>query len=232
MPAWQGHVHRHLTRLLIFGCLLVATIGPSSAAATPTTTVQRTIQDCDGDQLLELTFGEQHIPFGSAPQPPAEPCTLEPGRSPLRLPPSASIVNFLQLSDFQMVDEESPARVEWLDATQRIPGLAPFSAAYRPQESLTTQVTEAMVRQARNSVSPVTGKQLELTILTGDNADSQQFNETRWFIDILDGTTTAANPDPEMETPPDRDRDRKIDPNSGIPTTSPPCPGTPGSAPR
>ncbi len=75
----------------------------------------------------------------------------------------------------------------------------------------------------------MTGKQLELTILTGDNADSQQFNETRWFIDILDGTTTAANPDPEMEMPSDRDRDRKIDPNSGIPTTSPACPGTPGS---
>jgi len=84
-----------------------------------------------------------------------------------------------------------------------------------------------MVVQARNAVSPVTSKQLELTILTGDNADSQQFNEARWFIDILDGTTTAANPDPEMQEPPALSRDRKLDPNSGVPT--PPCPGTPGS---
>ena len=38
------------------------------------------------------------------------------------LGPGASILNFLQLSDFQMVDEESPARVESLDTTQRVPG--------------------------------------------------------------------------------------------------------------
>src|SRR3712207_604518 len=100
-----------------------------------------------------------------------------------------------------MVDEESPGRVEFLDGTQRVKRAQPFSAAYRPQESLTTQVTEAMVRQARNAVSPVTAKQLDLAILTGDNADSQQYNETRWFIDILDGTDTARNPDPEMENP-------------------------------
>src|SRR5688572_5670724 len=207
---------------------MIALAAPAAGGAA-TTTVQRTIQDCDGDQLLEVTFGEQHIPFDSPPASPPDPCTAEAGEgTSLRLPPSASIINFLQLSDFQMVDEESPARVEWLDGTQRFPGLQPFSAAYRPQESLTTQITEAMVRQARDTVSPVTAKQLELTILTGDNADSQQYNETRWFINILDGTTTGANPDPEMQDPFDpagaRSRDRKIDPNSGIPT--PPCPGT------
>ena len=90
------------------------------------------------------------------------------------------------------MDEESPARVEWLDSTQRVPNLQPFSAAYRPQESLTTQITEAMVRQARNARSPVTSAPLDLTILTGDNADSQQYNETRWFIDILDGTDRSS----------------------------------------
>jgi metallophosphoesterase (TIGR03767 family) len=117
-------------------------------------------------------------------------------------------LNFLQLSDFQMIDEESPGRVEFLDGSQRIPGLQPFSSAYRPQDSLTTQVTEAMVRSVRNTTSPLTGEQLELAILTGDNADSQQFNETRWFIDILDGG-------------------KKVDPNSGIPI--PGCEATPGS---
>ena len=120
------------------------------------------------------------------------------GRS-LRLPQRRRSSTSLQLSDFQIVDEESPGRVEFLDTTQRAPGLNPFSAAYRPQESLTTQITEAMVRQARNTVSPVTGARLDLTILTGDNADSQQYNETRWFIDILDGTTGNENPDPEMD---------------------------------
>jgi 3',5'-cyclic AMP phosphodiesterase CpdA len=222
-----------------------------SASAAPFTTVQRTIQDCDGDNLLDFTFGEEHVFFLAFPSDDHDPCSFEASHGEdLRLPPSASIVNFLQLSDFQVVDEESPARVEWLDATQRIPRLQPFSAAYRPQESLTTQVTEAMVRQARNAVSPITAAPLDLTILTGDNADSQQYNETRWFIDILDGTdqTSEPNPDPEMEDPtlvrpdgtvtaPTAPRDRKVDPNSGIPgpdpnvdlPNPPTCEATPGS---
>lgn len=209
-------------RLAAVACALIAGSCAPAAMAAPATTVERTVQDCDGDQLLETAFGEPHVPFPA--DEPAGPCPRSQ-RQPLHLPPSASIVNFLQLSDFQTVDEESPARVEWLDATQRIPGLQPFNAAYRPQESLSTQIIEAMVRQARNTVSPVTSRHLDLTIVTGDNADSQQFNETRWFIDILDGTTGPANPDPEMD--PSASQDRKIDPNSGVP--APGCEATPGS---
>ena len=164
------------------------------ASAAPHTTLERTVQDLDGDNLLETAPGEDYTVVG-APQ----------GWRP---PRQGSIINFLQLTDFQVVDEESPARVEFLDFTQRGPGLNPFSAAYRPQESTTAQLMEAMVRQARNTTSPVTGKQLDLTILTGDNADSQQYNETRWFIDTLDGHKT-------------------IDPNSGIPL--PGCEATPGT---
>ena len=210
--------------ILLAGAMLVCA---APAAAAPTTTVERTIFDCDGDNLLELTFGEQHLSYDDAAQREEEtggdPCSKEFGEGERpRLEPSASIVNFLQLSDFQIVDEESPARVEFLDSTQRVPALQPFSAAYRPQESLTTQIAEAMVRQARNARSPMTSAPLDLTILTGDNADSQQYNETRWFIDILDGTVGSK---------------RRIDPNSGIPgpdpfaatPDAPPCEGTPGS---
>jgi 3',5'-cyclic AMP phosphodiesterase CpdA len=215
------------TRVGLVSCLVVLGCLAPPAHAAPTTTVQRTIQDCDGDNLLEYTFGEEHVPFGSPFD--DEGCTrgAREGEE-LQLPNPASILNFLQLSDFQTVDEESPGRVEFLDGTQRAPGLQPFSAAYRPQEALSTQVVESMVRQARNTTSPVTGERLDLTILTGDNADSQQYNETRWFIDMLDGTTGDGNPDPEMETPgTSPGADRKLDPNSGIPT--PGCEATPGS---
>lgn len=180
--------------LFCVGACVAALTFAGVALAAPTTTIQRTVQDLNGDNLLEYGPGEDYTVIG-APQ-------------SFRPPRQGSIINFLQLSDFQVVDEESPARVEFLDFTQRGPGLNPFSAAYRPQESTTPQLIEAMVRQARNTTSPVTGERLDLTIVTGDNADSQQHNETRWFIDTLDGG-------------------RKIDPNSGIPV--PGCEATPGT---
>jgi hypothetical protein len=179
----------------------------ASAHAVPRDTTVRTIQDTDGDNLLEFAPGEDHCVFTLSLTAPPDCAEADLTGKP------ESILHFLQLSDFQIVDEESPARVEVVDTTQRAPGASPFSAAYRPQESLTTQTTEAMVRQARNTTSPITGERLELTILTGDNADSQQHNETRWFIDILDGTAGPGNPDPEMDDRPGNDR--KIVPDSG-----------------
>jgi 3',5'-cyclic AMP phosphodiesterase CpdA len=178
-------------RVLIVGVValgLVPVAGP--AGAVPVETTVRTIQDLDNDNFLEFAPGEDHIVLD--------------GPEGFQPPQDGSIINFLQMSDFQMVDEESPARVEFLDTTQRGP-FNPFSAAYRPQESLTTQVAEAMVRAARNARSPITQELLDLTILTGDNADSQQYNETRWFIDILDGDTF-------------------VNPDSGIPTVACPDP--------
>jgi hypothetical protein len=202
-----------LRRVFLLGVALFVVIAVAApATSVPVTTLVRTIQDVNGDNILDFAPGEDYFVIG-APE-------------DFRPPKNRSIINFLQMTDFQMVDEESPARVEFLDTTQRGP-FDPFSAAYRPQESLTTHVTEAMVRAVRNTVSPITSEPLDLTILTGDNADSQQFNETRWFIDILDGTVGPRDPDletftitdPDNEThdvtlnvgPPDR-----IDPNSGI----------------
>src|SRR3954467_6401549 len=190
------------------------------AHAAPTTTVQRTIRDCNGDNLLEFTNGEPYIDVAGSSSGSRDSCTAGASGSGPRLPNNASILNFLQLSDFQVADEESPRRVESVGTAQRVPGLNPLSAAYRPQESLTTQVTEAMIDQARNTTSQVTGARLSLTILTGDNADPQQYTEPRWFIDLLDGTTGAGNPDPDMQVQADGQPapGRKIVPDSGITT--------------
>ena len=221
---------------LALAAATVALAAAATAGAAPHTTADRTIFDCDGDNLLEPAPGERHMPFHEAEESDTDECE-DDGTRPFRLPNTHSVLNFIQLSDFQMVDEESPGRVEFLDHTQRNPFLQPFASAYRPHESMTTQITEAMARQVREATSPVTGERPDLTILTGDNADSQQYNETRWFIDILDGTTGPVNPAPENTSDPDDPaRDRKVDPNSGIPGDDPnnpdpavTCPGNPDS---
>ncbi|MFN2526009.1 MAG: hypothetical protein ABR505_07065 [Actinomycetota bacterium] len=162
------------------------------------TTLDRTIKDLDEDNLLEYAPGEPYIVLGQTE-----------GLSEDFVPPrERSLLNFLHLTDFQIIDEETPGKTEVVDPTAQAPAFRALNSAFRPNDSLTTQIEEAMVRAVRRVRSPITGKRPRFTILTGDSADSQQYNETRWYIDILDGN-------------------KSIDPNSGKPTDD--CPATEGS---
>lgn len=107
-----------------------------------------------------------------------------------------SLLNFAQFTDIHLIDAQSPARVEFLDRYAD-PGRGcegvPFNSAFRPQETLTLHVLEAMVRQLRAiSVSPLTGEPVSSVVCTGDNIDNEQLNELRWFIDLMDGGVTVA----------------------------------------
>ena len=98
---------------------------------------------------------------------------------------------FVQLSDLHVIDAQSPLRVEWLDRyedTESTPGPGLFSSAYRPQELLTAQVGDAMVRRI-NALGrgPVSGRRIGFVVQTGDNSDNSQLNEVRWNIRLLDG---------------------------------------------
>src|SRR5262249_37717102 len=87
-----------------------------------------------------------------------------------------------------------------------------LKSAWRPMEAFELPVFDATVRNVNaNRTSPVKdgkGKRARLgfVLTTGDLADNQQLNETRWFKTVLDGGT--------------------VDPFSGKPIgTAKQCPG-------
>jgi metallophosphoesterase (TIGR03767 family) len=170
-----------------------------------TTVEQRVIGGGTGFRMLGLGPGEPYVVRGEGIGSP------RPGRERRR----RSLIYFGQLTDFQLADEESPARVEALD---RIGG--PFTAAWRPMEALGPHTVEAAVRQMNWFVkrSPVRQgnrprARMKLAVVTGDSADNQQRNETEWVVRLLEGG--------------------RLDPNSGSASLADytHCPaGTPGPA--
>ncbi|HEU5062490.1 MAG TPA: hypothetical protein VFT79_04970 [Solirubrobacterales bacterium] len=179
---------------VLIGALAVLAVGSTAALAA--------VSDTEGKTTLE----QRVVPTSSGAYRflglgPGEPYTVrqelgaaQAGRETRR----TSLLYFGQLSDFQLADEESPARVEVIDPLST-PLNLPFGAAWRPWEALEPQLTEAMIRQVNRftAVSPVADGSgaraaMELTINTGDLADSQQLNETRWVRTLLEGG--ALNP--------------------------------------
>ena len=98
-----------------------------------------------------------------------------------------------QLTDFQLADEESPARVEFTD--QEPTGFA--ASAWRPQEALQPFIIDWSIRQMNlfSGASPVAQSggdraAMDFTLLTGDQADNMQRNEMLWVRSLLEGGAT------------------------------------------
>jgi len=92
-----------------------------------------------------------------------------------------SLLYFWHLADPQLIDEESPSRLEGFY-------LLPVASTYRPHSHLTTQVFEAHVRTIRR-LSDLSGRPLDLALTSGDYADGGQLNELTWFAHIMRGGT-------------------------------------------
>jgi metallophosphoesterase (TIGR03767 family) len=103
----------------------------------------------------------------------------------------SSLAYFAQISDFQLADEESPARVEAIDDEPS--GFA--SSAWRPQEAMVPHESDRTIRQLnrflRSPIPQAGGARASLlnAVLTGDLADSMQRNETQWVVRLLEGGT-------------------------------------------
>ena len=112
-----------------------------------------------------------------------------PGREGRRV----ALACVVHLTDIHLTDTQSPSRVEFLDRYADEPTAAlPLQSAYRPQETLTAQVAEAMVQRV-NAIGggPVTGRAYDCAVSTGDNIDNAQVNELSWHMTLLDGGRVA-----------------------------------------
>ena len=188
----------------------LAGCGTPDTATTPqaTSTLERTLADSNGDGRLEPARGE---PLRVRRAPRARRGTpTGPTRDPDQPSDRDEQVTFVQLTDLHIRDEESPARVPFLDRLGD-----PFTSTFRPHESLSHQVATATVR-AVNRLAP------QAVVVTGDLVDSAQDNELDGALAVLDGgrvspdsgapgydgVQEARNPDP-LYYRPDTDAPRR-----------------------
>jgi 3',5'-cyclic AMP phosphodiesterase CpdA len=179
-------------RALALGVTLVLVVGcggrrPAGHGADDST-VAATWTDRDGDGFLARADGEALRDRRDLAAP------ARPGRT---------LATLAVLTDVHVRDEESPARVPFLD---RLGGA--FSSTFRPQEALSAQVLDAAVR-AVDAARP------DAVLVTGDLIDNAQSNELALARTVLDGgvarpdsgargydgVQSAGNPDPAYYRP-------------------------------
>lgn len=115
---------------------------------------------------------------------------------------SRAILSMVHLSDVHIIDPQSPLRVEYLRHRRGL--VLPddmFQAAFRPQEAMSAQVAESMIRQLNTIGSgPHTGRAFDMAVNTGDSGDNHQLNELQRFITILNGGLIQPNSgDPDYQ---------------------------------
>jgi metallophosphoesterase (TIGR03768 family) len=95
------------------------------------------------------------------------------------------LLHFFAMTDIHISDKETPVQAIYY-------GLSPegISSAYSPVMLYTTQVLDAAI-QTVNAMNKQ--NRFDFGISLGDDCNNTQYNELRWFIDVLDGKTI--NPD-------------------------------------
>ena len=100
------------------------------------------------------------------------------------------LLNFFTITDIHITDKESPNQLIYLqqlkDKYPEHPIHRQATSVYSPIMPYTTHVLDAVV-QTVNGLNREDGIKLDLGISLGDTCNSTQKNETKWYIDILNG---------------------------------------------
>ncbi|MFZ2445490.1 MAG: TIGR03768 family metallophosphoesterase [Syntrophobacteraceae bacterium] len=112
----------------------------------------------------------------------------------IRDPSAATLLSFFTISDIHIADKESPAQANYLGyyypevktPPTGTPPNVPLgnSSAYSAIILYTTQVLDAAI-QTINALHKKTP--FDFGISLGDAANNTQYNELRWYIDVIDG---------------------------------------------
>jgi metallophosphoesterase (TIGR03768 family) len=97
---------------------------------------------------------------------------------------AARLLSFFSLSDIHLTDKESPAQLSWFGWNARFGAGGLFASAYSPIMRSTTHVLDAAVKTV-NGLHHETP--FDFGMVLGDVANCDQYNELRWFIDVMDG---------------------------------------------
>lgn len=102
-------------------------------------------------------------------------------------PHAARLLSFFSLTDAHMTDKESPAQVPYLGWSANFgdPGLAMLNpSAYTPIILATPHRLDAAVKTINKLHRRAS---FDFGLALGDECNSGQYNELRWFIDVMDG---------------------------------------------
>ena len=92
------------------------------------------------------------------------------------------LLNFFTLSDIHITDKEAPNQLPYLQQIE--PRAYSLTSVYTPAMLYSTQVLDAAI-QTVNALHKQTP--FDFGISLGDATDSTRYNETRWYIDVIDG---------------------------------------------
>jgi uncharacterized repeat protein (TIGR02543 family) len=194
----KGGVTRKLTAIALFLLLVAAFLPLKAHAATPTypifpdvqTTRDRVVSPLsitdtatplviqDVSQYAEREYSSWQWGPGVVAGP-----FLPDGTTTITPTAAATLLNFFTVSDIHITDKESPGQ-----ALYGAVGLGSFgsvnTSAYSPVILSTTHVLDAAV-QTINALHDA--KPFDFGMSLGDDANNNQYNELRWFIDVMDG---------------------------------------------
>lgn len=147
------------------------------------------VTDPEGTTLAEVAtpVGDGYRLLNSGPGWPIQVredlVAADPGRDERR----TALTAFVQFTDVHVVDVQSPVRFEY---THPILG----TGAHRPQEALAQVGASALVQRVNTlRAGPVTGRELDFVMSTGDNTDNHEQVELDWLMGILNGGSVTPN---------------------------------------